>query len=406
MPAEANIAIPPSRSIRTNRDLEIQLDYEAHALVVGKWRSHEFLSFTKETDFTLKNDVLVANGLPEPDLSSPNPWDFDGEDNKENRVLWGQKIARANRYYADVLGAKFYRRLTGASWQLHVAWMPRDLWRLVSRTGFHWRQINRASLYAAQRVREHVLQAHADGLAHLVPIIIAFEKSPSEIRSNLGGAVWRRLANNSKSRNHKISQALFSVPMGERAEVCASIIGIKSGNLHVLHLEMNRAELAAHADAISTCDGFTEAMMLVRDAHAMRNYNPRWSLNRLRREHDREAERIATAQHSTKPFCAPHIATVDGFTFTRLTSPAEVAKEGHTQSHCVGGYIRACQSGRYAVYKVEGKERATLGLHIQDGTPWGLDQLYGACNSRVSDACRSAAMDLIHDDEFRREWAA
>lgn len=404
MTVEANIPANRVFSSRTNGDLEIRVDQDAREIVVGKWRCKEFLSFSKETDFTIKDEVLAANGLPKPDLEMPSGWDWD--ENDEHRALWGQKIALAHKHYADLLGAKFYRRLSGASWNLHVAWMPQELWRFVSRAGFHWRQINRASLYAAQRVREHVLQAHADGLDHLVPIVIAFEKSPSEIRFKIGGAVWRRLANNSKSRNHKISQALFSVSMGERAEVCASIIGIKSGNLHLLHLEMNRAELAAHADAISTCDGFNEAMMLVRDAYRMRHYNPRWSLNRLRREHDREAERVATAQHSTKPFCAPHIATVDGFTFTRLISPAEVAKEGHTQRHCVGGYIRACEAGRYAVYKVEGNERATLGLHIRDGMPLGFDQLYGACNSRVSDACRSAAMDLIHDDEFRREWAA
>lgn len=37
---------------------------------------------------------------------------------------------------------------------------------------------------------------------------------------------------------------------------------------------------------------------------------------------------------------------------------------------------------------------------------WYLDQLYAACNGRVSDECRAASMDFVHDDEFQEVRAA
>jgi hypothetical protein len=69
-----------------------------------------------------------------------------------------------------------------------------------------------------------------------------------------------------------------------------------------------------------------------------------------------------------------------------LVSQADIATEGATQHHCVASYARWAAMGKYAVFRIDGKERATAGVvgHV-------VDQVYGACNAQVSDECRAFA---------------
>jgi hypothetical protein len=127
---------------------------------------------------------------------------------------------------------------------------------------------------------------------------------------------------------------------------------------------------------------------------------------RIRREHDRAAaERIKT-KYSDKSFAEAWSAVVDGFTFTRLTSPLEIGLEGASQHHCVGSYAHEAKRGKYQVFRIEGPERATLGLFQRGPKFWAVDQVYGACNQVVSEKCRDAAYKVAKAISEERSIAA
>lgn len=392
----------------------IEVDRERHQVRVGNWTCDYFLPIRERETFTRhKDEALSANGITPPELKyepvetapSSNLFDFDEAADPN----WGGKMRDWHRTYAQYLGSRFNHRLYGAAFDAWCGWASKQVRPFFSFDGYQWRALNEATVRAAIEVRDHIEQAERDGLLHLVPAIISFKDSPQGIKARIGRAAWKRIAANSKTRNHKIAQMAvrFSVPTADAWEAG---LQMRSFGLHRagLHGERDNPEAFVHADRIcprADVRQLDEIVHLVCDTRRMGEYNPAWSLSRLHREHDGQAERIAAQDYPTRPFCAPQVVTVDGFTFTRLISQAEVAAEGITMRHCVASYAGSCQIREYAVFRVEGPERATLGVSLY-GNQRGFDQLYGVCNARVSDVCRSAAMDFLHDGEFEQEWAA
>jgi len=53
-------------------------------------------------------------------------------------------------------------------------------------------------------VLEIIKQLEKDGLNHLMPVVASLKKSISDIRKDLGKGLWRRISNNSKTRNELI----------------------------------------------------------------------------------------------------------------------------------------------------------------------------------------------------------
>lgn len=98
-----------------------------------------------------------------------------------------------------------------------------------------------------------------------------------------------------------------------------------------------------------------------------------------------------------------------GYKFEQILDSHKLYDEGETMHHCVFSYTNSCSKEKYTVFKVfgEGKSkedsRATLGIYIkeeEDGNKksslkYTFNQMYGYCNSRVSDDMHKAAKLLI-----------
>lgn len=398
-------------SHKFNNNFQMVVDQGVHSVTVGDWVFDSVvMAPAKEGDFEEKNACLLANGIEPPELEYCATEETKGEFGGE--VIgpdWGEKLRAAHTSYANHLGARFNYRLYGAMFNAWCGWMPREAWPFLHQDGYRWKYLHRNTVEAARHAKPYVLETINDGLLHLVPAVISFGAPPGEIKKAVGKATWKKIAANSKTRNHKISQMHFR--SGESAAAAwAAGVQMRSFCLHrsgaqlvygSLDQDIHASRIAGACRAIE----FDSALQLIRDASRMGVYNPEWSLRRLTREHDRAAEIRAHEGYPSKPFCADQTATVDGFTFTRVTSQSKVAAEGGKMRHCVAAYARDCQRGVYAVYAVDGPERATLGVRL-NGTGRGFDQIYGACNKRVSDRCRAAAMDFLHDVEFESAWAA
>ena len=164
--------------------------------------------------------------------------------------------------------------------------------------------------------------------------------------------------------------------------------------------------MAARIAPRKTPDAFTLAHQIALDAERMLGrVNPEWSYTRLRREHDEAARDQQRGRYSDRVFSAPWEFVAGKLEARLLVSPLEIATEGATQHHCVTSYARDAAAGRYAVVRIDGAERATAGYRLtNDG--WRLDQVYAACNGRVSDACRAFAVGLnIPNPTHQREAA-
>ena len=128
--------------------------------------------------------------------------------------------------------------------------------------------------------------------------------------------------------------------------------------------------------------------MLAHDARRMgAKIDPRWSLRRLREEHDRQALEWARAKSDPTPWAEPWSCEMDGFTFTLLNSADDFSAEGATQRHCVASYARDAKTGRCIVMRIDGKERATVRF---GGHPVRVQEVKARFNARVSEACARA----------------
>ena len=259
-----------------------------------------------------------------------------------------------------------------------------------------WRYYNNGLVKQAGESLRHIRQAEADGLLHLVPAIIVFKAPPAEIRGRVGGALWKRIAHNSRTRNERLMRtAWVSEDDDKYPDRFLRLLDFPSGVLNAVHggFLADDEKIAACITPRKTPLVFQQTVHIVRDTRNMlgRDFNPDWSLARMRREHDEASRNLRRGKFSDKPFAEPFTYEAGGFTGTLLTSALEVALEGDTQHHCVGSYANIARCGEYAVIRIEGKERATAGYRFgKDG--WRLDQVYGACNALVKAECSAFAM--------------
>jgi hypothetical protein len=328
-----------------------------------------------------------------PDLLRRPEWDFDlkgqicGYPSSVNRdvKLW-------HKFYAGMLGCRFNFRFFAANYWLWIGErMETRTANMLRYEGRHWRLYNSALVHQAHKVLPYVNEAERDGLYNLIPIIVAFGASPQAIRSEIGRGAWRRVANNSVSRNVLFMNAIDRsnrLNRLSRAQSLLYLLDIPSGVLRWVHYFSEDEAIAAHIAPRKRREEFEQTRHLIIDTRRMlgRNFNPRWSLARMREEHDNAAREALARRYPRTQFADDWSFEDNGYTATLLTSQADIALEGQTQSHCVASYAQSAAAGQYAVFKIDGKERATLG--VQNGL---VNQVYGACNNAVSDECRAFA---------------
>lgn len=351
--------------------LEIETDYENMKIKVGpKVFDEPYLWKVPEWSYDIKQEI------------APHP------------AIHTLGAKERNKFFCDNLGPKFNIRFLAANYHM---WLgdrfektTRDMLRVGGNTG--WKVYSKDLVIKANRVREHINQAENDGLHHLIPAIVIFEKHPSEIRKVVGPSTWRRIAANSRTRNMKLMQRSMWLARGDAHEQFLKLIDFPSGVLLGVHSTDPEFAIAAKLTPRKTRAGLEATVHVVRDTMRMMgaDFNPKWGLNRIHHEHDKAVAAQRAKTYSDKPFATAWGLHIGGLSAELLTTPLAIAVEGGTQHHCVASYWRESRDGKYAVMKVTGTERATIGLYLRHRV-WIVDQVYGACNQPVSEKCREFA---------------
>lgn len=311
---------------------------------------------------------------------------------------WGSGPKAVHQHFAAILGAKFNRRFQAANYWLWVGnRMTRRTADLLRHEGKHWHQYSDDLVWSAHLALPYVREAEEDGLLQLIPPIVTFRDSPQSIRRKIGQGAWRRVANNSISRNRLIMHATLRARRADTPPdpaLFVRLLEFPSGVLRYVQGATGDEIIAARIVRRKRGEAFQQALHMVMDTRRMvgRAFNPRWSYARMAEEHDRATKESMRGRFSERRFADDWHFERDGFSASLLTSPFEIAAEGATQHHCVGSYAHLAKNGQYAIFKIEGKERATASL-LLDGTA-RPDQIYAACNGAVSIECRAFASQL------------
>jgi hypothetical protein len=296
-----------------------------------------------------------------------------------------------HKFFAEMLGPRFNFRFFAANYWLWVGnRMTTRTGNMLRFEGRHWQKYDSSLVALANASLPYINEAERDNLYHLIPAILLFGLSPQEIRGKIGRGAWRRVATNSLSRNLLIMRAARRYRSEGTQEAFIRLLDIPSGVLPAITRGVDEDEaIAARITPRKRVVQFDHTLMLVRDTRRMMmpdEFNPQWGLARMQREHELATKAIMQRRYSTKAFAPAWQLAEDGFSAELLTSQADIATEGATQHHCVASYARTAAVGKYAVFRIDGKERATAGVvgHV-------VDQVYGACNAQVSDECRAFA---------------
>ena len=303
----------------------------------------------------------------------------------------GMHPKSVHKFFAEMLGPRFNYRFFAANYWLWVGnRMTNRTGNMLRFEGQHWQKYDPSLVTMANASLPYVNEAERDGLYHLIPAILLYGTSPQGIRAKIGRGAWRRVATNSMSRNLLLMRAARRGRREGLEEAFIRLLDLPSGVLPAVHNGGDEDEaIAAKITPRKRVIEFDRTLHIVRDTRRMMlpdEFNSQWGLARMQREHELATKAIMQRQYSTKAFAAPWSFAEGGFSAELLTSQADIATEGAIQHHCVASYARSAAMRKYAVFRIDGKERATAGVvnHI-------VDQVYGACNAQVSDECRAFA---------------
>lgn len=336
--------------------------------------------------------TITVNGkvFDKPDLHRRKEFDFDFKAEICGFPDWPREQRAWSKFYAEMLGCKFNWRFFGTNYHLWISSkMTQRTSNLLRHEGRHWKHFDTDLVSRTHAVLPYVNEAERDGLFNLIPAIIFFGKSPQAIRAEVGRGAWRRIANNSVTRNKLLMNAARRCerftpnPAG-----FADLLEVPSGVMREINSGSADELMAARVATRKRPQEFRLAMHAVHDTRRMlgREFNPEWGMARIVREHEAATRAIMQRRYSDKRFADDWSFEESGFCATLITSQAEIAVEGETQHHCVASYARSAADGGYAVFKIDGKERATAG--VRNGR---VDQVYAACNSPVSKECGAFA---------------
>jgi len=285
-------------------------------------------------------------------------------------------------------------------------------------------------------------QCKEDGIENVTPFVFHANQSPQELKQRLGKSAWKKICKNSFHRNKiladRYSGILSADPLtsGHVHKLTAALemptsaikfilephlsIGIDT-KYEIVRLAKKFKQLAQLDKKGTTWSNMYSDILIMaskleyknikKDIRKARSFDDITTLHdslstkmQELREADFNAE-FSWYKNTKLPKQFEH----NGYKFTLLSSKRELHEEGKRQKHCVYSYASSMAAGSYLVYKVGGKERATLGLISESegfGAPdyddydtqaqrtWIVQQMYKACNQHVSSNARDAAKQL------------
>ncbi len=270
----------------------------------------------------------------------------------------------------DMLGvsvSKFAKMLNGAIHRVYI----KPNYAYIKRFAY----INGYLNYDAARlvIRDKTLidQYLVDNNEHLAAFALIFGDTRAA-KKVCGKGLWKSLSNNAKTRNDRICQQLL---LGIDVNAKSHVLGLQTLPSSLLHLSPI-LRLSEHLDNSITkfiaylgrplykikIEDVNDVYTLLFDCKRMLgdNYNPKWSINRVKCEHDKEYKRIQALKYTAEefPYCDTLPATIPGvvfgraFTATLVRSPLDLNTLGMEEGHCIGSYHQQCWNGDYIVYTI------------------------------------------------------
>lgn len=328
-----------------------------------------------------------------------------------------------NKKLHEYFGSKITLRLNAALYNTFIkANFPREIYFAMSRDGRHWNTFSPYMVAKATKNKHLIDQAVKDRTINLIPLMLEFEEDPQQLRKRFGKGLWKQLSHTSKTRMKYLAPFMRDMP--EAISVRTGILSWIS--TYAISYQNMKEALVISAKVAPRIKDFDQTFDIIRDTVRMADragvkVNPSWSYRRWLEEHDHLSWDVARKSYSETKFTKDCVFTQDGYTFTLLTSQADIATEGMQMRHCVASYAHMASQGRYAVFKIEGKERATLGLTLGSAVdvdnPTGnrvphamIQQCYGHSNNTISDELRATLPDIVrkYNDTLRHgnKWIA
>jgi hypothetical protein len=325
---------------------------------------------------------------------------YEDKDDVKPRVL--------NKKLHENFGSKITLRLNAALYNTFIkANFPRETYFAISRRGRRWNTFSPYMVQTALENKHLIDQAIKDRTINLIPLMLEFGEDPQQLRKRFGKGLWKQLAHTSKTRMKHLAPLLkYST---ELTSVRTGILPLVSTyNMNTMNIDgylLTAAKIAPRIkDFEPTLDVVRDTIRMAERAGVEVNHD--WSWRRWQEVHDRLSWDVARKGYSETKFAEDCSFTQNGYTFTLLTSQADIAAEGMQMKHCVASYALCASKGTYAVFKIDGKERATLGLNI---TPTlevvnlkpnrvlhaSLQQCYGPRNQPIPSELRDTLPDIV-----------
>jgi hypothetical protein len=297
----------------------------------------------------------------------------------------------------DMLGVSvkmFTKMLNGAMHRAYIA----PHYDLIKRFGYFKGFLNGDLVQKVRMNRKYIENFIADNCSNTAAFGLLYD-SPKEAKTKLGKGLWKKLCNNSATRNDNIVKLVILSCQYETDDIAfaqtipSTLLLLK--DIMFLH-DLNSTIMQDFVKSVK------KPLYKVEESHITKlrstwydckrlmeneglEFNPNWSIKRVTEEHDAAITRNNRKKYSDEEFdyCnqLPNTVTKGDFTATLVRTPLALYTIGVREHHCVAMYSGLCKSGQYIVYEITGltTEVSILGFGGDNHT-----QHYHACNELVT----------------------
>ena len=323
-----------------------------------------------------------------------------------------------NKGIGDIIGVsmfKFKNMLAGAYYRTYIdPYRPVSDWLVISKNGpISSRTINMINNWNI------IKECLSDRQENLIPMVTVTGKKVQELSKTFSKKSWKKVANNSRSRNLAIislwEYCLIDNPLTNFSSFVTAADKLPStllkkfsiSRLVNLYLEnrinniipkfikyKSKIPLSkiTSSDINSFVDFIGDTFRLCDDSGRLINKD--WSINRLKEVHAEEVVKLQEKNYPKYPFkyikFLPNKIEYGGFTANLVDSPYKLYILGREEGHCVASYSNLALDGNYAVYVVEktaNSKRSVIGIAHPDKSDI-FDQHYHKYNKQVVDEGR------------------
>lgn len=267
------------------------------------------------------------------------------------------------------------------------------------------KHVKRYAFTYAGKVASHVVekiwenktlidQYEKDGNNHLVPFAVFYGKDTKTLKESFGKATWKRVCNQSMTRNSYIAQTCrLYVSVSNFVDLPSYVL--KRGRNSGIEFD-TYGKWVVESKVYSKTNTYENRRWYntCRDTRSMavqlgKHFDFSWSKEKMLEKHEEFTRLINEKKYSKEPFVHLKdfkVKKLDykGYEAILCDNAMDIHVEGKEMHHCVGSYASSVSNNTYLVFSVrkEGKRSSTIGINVRDGK-YVFSQHYGHCNSQV-----------------------